>query len=129
MKRKKWDRNDYKCAGCIAVIAVIVFVKLFVFVPVFDILNGTAAFILTLLMMLLPVVFFIGWALKNESRQGAILQIIGFALIFSIFAFLWFAMWHPEATWEFPIPLLLIFGIVIAAIILCFTFSTPPGRR
>lgn len=129
MTRKRWDRKTYKYAGFISIVAALVLSKLFIFAPVIDVLSGMAAFFLFLLLTLLPIVFFIGWALKNESRQGGRLQAIGFALIYGGLAFLWFALWNPQATWEFPIPLLAIAAIYIAAIILCFVFAVPPGRR
>lgn len=129
MTRKHWDRKTYKYAGFISIVVVLVLSRLFIFAPAIDVLSGIAAFFLFLLLALIPIGFFIGWALKNESRQGGILQAIGFVLIYGGLAFLWFALWNPQATWEFPIPLLAIAAIYIAAIILCFVFAVPPGRR
>ncbi|MDO4173408.1 MAG: hypothetical protein Q4D42_01470 [Eubacteriales bacterium] len=123
----KWNRGTYQIAGCIAIIVLIVLSKLFVFAPVFEI--GRLAFVLLILLMALPTIFFVGWALKNESRKGGILQAIGIILIFVGFTFLWFALQNPQMTWTFPIPLSTFFIIYVAVIFLCFAFATPPGRK
>lgn len=131
MKRKRWDRKNYKIAIFISTIVMITLDKLFLFAPIVDIdwPDGWYPFLLFLLFLLLPTICCIGWALKNESRQGGILQAVGFVLIYGAVAFLWFAMWNPQASWEFPIPLSVIAAFYIAAIVLCFTFAAPPGRR
>lgn len=129
MKRKRWDRKTCKYAGLLSIVAALVLSKLFIFAPVIDIFSGIAAFFLFLLLTLLPIVFFIDWALKNESRQSGILQAVGFALIYGAFAFLWFAMWNPQATWEFPIPLYVVEIAYLLAIIACFVFAVILKRK
>lgn len=76
-----------------------------------------------------PNRFFIGWALKNESRQSGILQAVGFVLIYVGIAAIWYAMWDATLTWEFPIPLYVVEIAYLLAIIACFVFAVILKRK
>ncbi|MDO4174421.1 MAG: hypothetical protein Q4D42_06620 [Eubacteriales bacterium] len=121
-------RNNWRNAGCLTTIAAVVAVFLLMGCA-FRGLSGRAAMIVIWLPMLVPTVFFLVWAFKNESRKSGILQAIGIVLIFVGFTFLWFALWNPQATWTFPISLPMVSVIYVTVIVLCFVFATPPGRK
>lgn len=132
MKRNKWNRNTYKVAGYLTIIAAVVLVILLMNCGgsgVFGGIGGRTAMVVIWLPTLVPTAFFIVWALKNESRISGILQTIGVVLTFCGFTFLWFALWNPQATWTFPISLSTVFIIYVIVIVLCFVFATPSGRK
>lgn len=112
MKPKKWEKrktrnwggSDWLAAGIVVTVAMLVFIKLFVFAPVFEVLSGTAGYAAVYLFLLAAVVCFATWALYSGSRWCAVWRTAGVLLAGGAFAFLWFMLWHPEAAWTLAIP-------------------------
>ena len=55
--------------------------------------------------------------------------VAGYALLDIAVSFVWFALWNPQASWTFFIPLPVLAVLLAAAMFLCFVFSAPPGGR
>ena len=70
MKRGKWNRRDYKIAGCVSIVICIAFVAL----TMPSSLPGAVTLFGMWLWILIATGFFVGWALKNESRWSAFWQ-------------------------------------------------------
>ncbi|MDO4174423.1 MAG: hypothetical protein Q4D42_06630 [Eubacteriales bacterium] len=122
-------RNNWRNAGCLTtIVAVVVVILLMVYGgnSVLGGISGRAAMILIWLPMLVPTVFFVGWAWKNESHISRILQTIGVVMTFLGVTFLWYTLWDPQMTWTLPVPLSTVSIIYVAAIFLCFVLAASP---
>ncbi|MCD8355118.1 MAG: hypothetical protein LUE11_00895 [Clostridia bacterium] len=136
MKRKKWERKHYKWVAWFFVLVLILYVfvifptrGLTVF-PVEDVfISNAVSYFLPQLLVFLPILFGIGWALKNESRRDGILQAIGFAMIFIGVDYVWYTAWHTAWHWTVPIPETVILWSYIGIIALCFILPRYLGGR
>ncbi|MDO4286108.1 MAG: hypothetical protein Q4C40_00115 [Eubacteriales bacterium] len=124
MKRRKWDRDDYKVAGCVSIVVVVAFVILTMLAGIF----GTKAIIIMLLLMIITTGFFVGWALKNKSRWSAFWQAAGVILTGCGFLFAYPVIWMLDYRVTIPIPASYLFMGYIGIIVLCFILSLTPKR-
>lgn len=126
MNPQKWNSSHWRNAGIISIIVLIAFIKLFVFIPVFDILNPSLCYIIPILILILSTILFIGWALKNKSHWAAFWRTIGILLVGAGFVFLWYALWHTTASlplgWSIE-PIIIGYAVTTC---LCFCMAVLP---
>ena len=130
MKANRQRSFNWTTWGIILIFSPIVCYLLSIYLKDFIRITPVAGFLAPLLLYQSSVVCLVIGALRsNPIRRYGCLRAAGFVLIDIAVSFVWFALWNPQATWVFPIPLSVIAVVLLAAILLCFVFSTPPGRK
>ncbi len=130
MKQKQ--SRGFNWTRCGVLLACTPLVSYFLLVLLDDVLpfGGRAPFFVPLLLWQAAVICLIAGAWRGAAapRYGC-LRAAGYAQLDIAVSFVWFALWNPQASWTFFIPLPVLAVLLAAAMFLCFVFSAPPGGR
>ncbi|MDO4173407.1 MAG: hypothetical protein Q4D42_01465 [Eubacteriales bacterium] len=125
MKRNKWDRRDYKIAGCVIIVVCIAFVALTIPIGI----PGAIRLIGMWLWILIATGFFVGWALKNESRWSAFWQAAGVILLGGGLILAWPLVWATDYRGlNIPLSASELLIRYLGIILICFLLSLKPKR-